>query len=114
MPFDTGEMSLALDKNGMLLDGTGTLAGEPVQLGFLQSFDEDAEIRRRTHVIVRPDTDKIADLGFDIRRFARGEIEIDATIEEAAESEATVDLVLGLQNTALNIDELAWEKPSCC
>ena len=112
LPFDKGEMSLTLDKKGMRLEGTGTLSGEPMQLGFLRSFDKDAEIRQRTHVIVRPTTDKIADLGLDIRRFAKGEIEIDATIEEATGSEATVDLVLGLQNTALNIDELAWEKPS--
>ncbi|MEO9903289.1 AsmA-like C-terminal domain-containing protein [Nisaea sp.] len=112
LPFDQGEMSLRLDKNGMLLDGSGALSGLPMQLGFLQSFDKEAEIRRRTHVIVRPDTDKLADLGFDIRRFASGEVELDATIEEATDTEATIDLVLGLQNTELDIDELAWEKPS--
>jgi len=112
LPFDQGEMSLKLDKNGMLLDGNGSLSGLPMQLGFLQSFDKEAEIRRRTHIIVRPDTDKLADLGFDIRRFASGEVELDATIEEATETETTIDLVLGLQNTELEIGELAWEKPS--
>ncbi|WP_193170014.1 YhdP family protein [Nisaea nitritireducens] len=112
LPFEQGDMSLKLDKNGMLLDGSGTLSGLPMQLGFLQSFDKEAEIRRRTHVIVRPDTDKLADLGLDIRRFASGEVELDATIEEETDTEATIDLVLGLQNTELEVAELAWEKPS--
>lgn len=112
LPFDQGEMSLKLDQNGMLLDGSGTLSGLPIQLGFLQSFDREAEIRRRTHVVVRPDTDKLADLGFDIRRFASGEVELDATIEQETDTDATIDLVLGLQNTELEIAELAWEKPS--
>lgn len=112
LPFEQGEMSLKLDNNGMLLDGSGALSGLPMQLGFLQSFDKEAAIRRRTHVIVRPDTDKLADLGFDIRRFADGEVELDATIEETSASEATVDLVIGLQNTELEIGELAWEKPA--
>ncbi len=112
LPFEQGEMSLKLDKNGMLLDGSGALSGLPMQLGFLQSFGKEAEIRRRTHVIVRPDTDKLAELGFDIRRFAGGEVELDATIEQETDTEATIDLVLGLQNTELEIAELAWEKPS--
>tara|TARA_R110002051_G_scaffold26789_5_gene64781 strand:- start:8519 stop:11641 length:3123 start_codon:yes stop_codon:yes gene_type:complete len=112
LPFEQGEMSLKLDKNGMLLDGSGELSELPVQLGFLQSFDKEAEIRRRTHVIVRPDTDKLADLGLDLRRFADGEVELDATIEESGDSDTSIDLVMGLQNTALEIGELGWKKPA--
>lgn len=112
LPFENGEMTLDLDKAGMLLEGTGELSGLPTEVAFLQSFEETADIRRRTHVIVRPDTDKLAALGLDMRRFATGEVELDATIEEPREGDTLIDLVMGLQNTALGVSELGWEKPS--
>ncbi|UUX50845.1 AsmA-like C-terminal domain-containing protein [Nisaea acidiphila] len=112
LPFANGEMAMDLDKTGMLLDGTGELSGLPTQIAFLQSFEEEAEIRRRTHVIVRPDVEKIAQLGLDMRRFAEGEVELDATIEEPRDGDTRVDLVMGLQNTELRVGELEWEKPA--
>lgn len=112
LPFERGDLSLKLDKNGMLLDGIGELSGLQTRLGFMQSFDKDAEVRRRTHLIARPDTDKLSDLGFDVRRFANGEVELDATIEETPDAGATIDLVMGLQNIELEIAELAWKKPA--
>ncbi|MBO6559541.1 MAG: AsmA-like C-terminal domain-containing protein [Nisaea sp.] len=112
LPFENGAMTLDLDKTGMLLDGTGDLSGQPAQIAFLQSFEDAAEIRRRTHVIVRPDVEKIAQLGLDMRRFARGEVELDATIQEPRDGDTRVDLVMGLQKTEFKVDELGWEKPA--
>jgi hypothetical protein len=112
LPFENGAMTLDLDKTGMLLDGTGDLSGQPAQIAFLQSFEDAAEIRRRTHVIVRPDVEKIAQLGLDMRRFARGEVELDASIQEPRDGDTRVDLVMGLQKTEFKVDELGWEKPA--
>lgn len=112
LPFTNGAMVMDLDKTGMLLDGTGELSGLPTQIAFLQSFEKKSEIRRRTHVIVRPDVEKIAQLGLDMRRFADGEVELDATIEEPRDGDTRVDLVMGLQKTELEVAELGWEKPA--
>jgi len=112
LPFENGTMSLDLDKTGMLLDGTGDLSGQKAQIAFLQSFEDSAEIHRRTHVIVRPDVEKIAQLGLDMRRFASGEVELDATIREPRDGDTRVDLVMGLQNTEFKVSELGWEKPA--
>ncbi|WP_420404331.1 AsmA-like C-terminal domain-containing protein [Nisaea sp.] len=112
LPFENGTLSLDLDKTGMLLDGTGDLSGQPAQIAFLQSFEEASEIHRRTHVIVRPDVEKIAQLGLDMRRFAGGEVELDATIEEPRIGDTRVDLVMGLQETEFRVSELGWAKPA--
>ena len=107
-----GAFTLQLDRAGMTVSGTATLAQIPATIEWYENFDGDAPFTRRYNIkAILDDADRMR-LGFDTAPYLTGSVVADIALIKR--SDATSELVgrFGLDQATIALARLGWSKPA--
>jgi hypothetical protein len=108
--FQDGELEATLRSGLLHLRAHGDLAKAPLRLDWKEQLQGKAAIVRRVEVDGRLDDTARAALGFDAAPVVKGPVAVQATWTKPASGEDPIDLVLGLDDAALDAVPIALRK----
>lgn len=108
---DLTDASLTMQLNGREMDirGKGRIAGQPADLVWRENFGR-AAFRRRFEVKTAIDAAELARMAGTALPQIKGPVGIQAIMNEATAGTGTINAVLDLKNTAIEVPELGWRK----
>ena len=106
-PVRRGDLTLVVKDQVLRVDGTALLESTPVRIGLEQQLATGA---RRVDVRGRIDADQRAALGFDLRPWLDGPVDVKAAVTQRRDGTGTVDVDADLKTAVLSIDALDWMK----
>ena len=102
-PIRRGDLTLVVKDQVLRVDGTALLESTPVHIGLEQQLATGA---RRVDVRGRIDADQRAALGFDLRPWLDGPVDVKAAVAQRRDGTGTVDVDADLKTAVLAIDAL--------
>lgn len=110
-PVSRGDLTLNVDRGGLVAKGTADIAAIPVGLTWTERFEPDSEVRTRYEVRANLDTPARELLGLDAPSFVSGTVGLGLTYalgwDDAAAGAAEIDLT----DATLSLDPFEWRKP---
>lgn len=111
--LSAGELTLALDRSALKVDGTARIAEVPASLSWYYSLKAKDATKARYTVKARIDDAGRQRLGLDfLADRVQGPVDVDATYTLLASKRATAALSLDLKDATLAVKQLAWRKPA--
>jgi hypothetical protein len=108
--LSAGALNLAVDRNGLDLDGTARLDGVPVALDWKENFG-DALVRTQYRLHGEFDEAARRALGVDwLPKVVGGPVGVDLNFERHRSDFAQTDATLDLTKTTLAVSQLGWSK----
>lgn len=106
-----GDLALAVDKNGMRVDGTVALADIPVQIDWTERFDGGAPERTQLEVqVARLDDAQRKRLGLDLGSVLQGPVSAVLTAALGRSGDGSVQAAVNLAEARLALTPLEWAK----
>jgi hypothetical protein len=112
--FDDGSFDLKIDKEGLGLNGRGSLAAVPVTLEGTVDFKAGPadQVVQKVVLTGQPDAAQLDAAGLHITNVVRGTILVTAVVTERRNGEGSLVINGDLTKAALSVDLLAWSKPA--
>lgn len=112
--FSDGELSIALDRKSMTLDGKAKLSGVPVGLNWRESFSATDPVRSRIAFQTSLGDSARADLGLKLPDAVqlKGKVAVDGKVTIDRARRTALNAGIDLAGAELAIDKLGVRKPS--
>ena len=107
-----GVLDLQLDRAGMTVSGTATLAQIPATIEWYENFDDDVPIVRRYDIEAILDDDARLRLGLGTAPYLTGPVKADVAMIKR--SDATSELIgrFALDQATIALGQFGWSKPA--
>ena len=111
--LERGRFSLAVDRDGLKLEGKGQLAGLDAELVYEADFRSGpaAQVIERATVRLAPQPGVAEAFGLSLAPYVSGAIGGEARLAMRRDRQATVTIRADLTRARLAVPELGWEKP---
>lgn len=106
-----GNFTLALDQDGMTLDGTGRFGGIPSAIGWVEHF-KPAAFQREMTLVGSLDADQRAAFGFDLRPSLDGPIGVRLVYTRYDDARGRIAGDFDFTPSVLDLGDLGWSKPA--
>ena len=110
MPLSDGDLSLAVDPDGLMAEGKIAVRGVPSQVRFRRFWKSDGENPSEVELTSLLDAAAQRELGLDLGTYLDGPIQLDNVTPLDGSEVSAVSLDLG--DAVLRIPEIDWEKPA--
>jgi hypothetical protein len=108
--IDNGQLTLALDSDGMTLTGDARCEDVPTKIVWREQFKPGSPFDSRFELQLTADAAGRARLGFDMRPYVDGQIPMKLVYTRFGQERSTLQAELGLDRAALAADFVAWHK----
>ncbi|NOG70338.1 AsmA-like C-terminal region-containing protein [Roseicella sp. DB1501] len=111
--LDRANFDLAVDTEGMKLNGQALLVGAPVRLGLEMDFRSGpaSQVTDRGTLAGRFDAPQVKALGVETGQVLGGTVALDAKYEKRRNGQGSVALRGDLRDARLGLEALHWSKP---
>ncbi|MEZ5831414.1 MAG: AsmA-like C-terminal domain-containing protein [Dongiaceae bacterium] len=107
-----GNLELALSQNGMRINGPLKFGGIPLDLQWLENFNDDAKFEQQIRAVGTVDAQQRAAFGFETRPFFDGPAHTDLTYISYPGGRGRIDAAFDLTQSALAFEFAKWSKPA--
>src|SRR3546814_407932 len=107
-----GAMTMKVDNKGLQAEGSASLNGVPVQIGWRQSFDAKAAVQARYNLKGRFDEAQRKALGYPLAPYVEGPADANLDIEERRGGEVAVGGEFDLTAATITVAEAHIDKPA--
>lgn len=106
-----GTLALNVDRSGLLIEGTGRLAGKPTQVSWSRNFDRNAPVLSRYHVTTVLDRPMQRALGIEFGHWIDGPLALRLDYKEVSAGQGEVSVQVGMDHARASFDLAGWSKP---